>query len=80
MTNSQRSNLKPGDVVTVRDDHGVEADYEVKYAPWALGHGKMVIGLKGIAGGYSLDRVVKIVQLAEPAVCEPTLNDGEGRP
>lgn len=72
LTDTQRSNLKPGDIVTVRDDAGCEADYVVKYAPWALGHGTLVIGLKGISGGYSLDRVVKIVRLAEGTKCQPT--------
>ena len=57
----ERRLLKPGDTVKVQDDHGNEADYEVRTAPWQLGHGKWVIGLRGIAGGYSLDRVVKIL-------------------
>jgi hypothetical protein len=60
-----RRNLKVGDVVTVRDDDGRETDYEVKWEPWALGSGQMVVGLKGLTYGYALDRVVKIVQFAE---------------
>lgn len=57
--------IKRGDIVTVRDDYGHESDYEVKNAPWELGGGRWVVGLKGISGGYSLDRVVKIVRYAE---------------
>jgi hypothetical protein len=53
--------LKIGDIVTVRDDAGHEANYEVKQAPWMLPSGKAVIGLKGISGCYSLDRVTKVV-------------------
>lgn len=56
-----RASLRRGDIVTVRDDAGLEADYEVREPPWVLGNGKAVIGLKGISGGYSLDRVVKLV-------------------
>jgi len=65
MNESDLINLKPGDTVVVRDDDGIDTVREVKYAPWQLGHGKWVIGLQGISGGYSLDRVVKIVKLAE---------------
>ena len=57
----ERRLLKPGDIVLVRDDDNDEASYEVRTAPWQLGHGKWVIGLRGISGGYSLDRVVKIL-------------------
>lgn len=65
LSDAMRSNLKIGDVVKVRDDAGNEADYVVYYKPWLLDSGKAVIGLKGITGGYSLDRVVKIVRFAE---------------
>lgn len=65
LTDAVRSNLKRGDIVTVRDDAGNEADYEVRREPWLLGHGKAVVGLKGISGGYDLERVVKIVRFAE---------------
>jgi|HubBroStandDraft_4_1064222.scaffolds.fasta_scaffold00070_22 hypothetical protein len=54
--------LKVGDVVTVRHDDGNEADYEVRQAPWLLGHGTPVLSLKGISGCYALDRVVKVVK------------------
>lgn len=53
--------LKPKDRVRVRDDSGNEADYEVKYEPWQLGHGEWVVGLKGMAGSYMLSRVVKVL-------------------
>ena len=59
-------NLGVGDQVRVRDDQGNEADYTVKAAPWKLGHGKWVIGLAGISGGYSLDRVVRILNVEKP--------------
>lgn len=60
-----RLSIKPGDIVTVRVDSDNELEYEVKYAPWALGHGMMVVGLNGIAGGYLLSRVVRIVRRGE---------------
>lgn len=47
------------------DDAGREADYEVSLVPWVLSSGHAVLGLKGISGGYLLDRVVKIVRFAE---------------
>lgn len=53
--------LKPGDTVMVRLDDGEIVEKTVKYAPWQLGHGEWVIGLNGIAGGYALDRVLKVV-------------------
>jgi hypothetical protein len=54
--------LKPGTIVLVRMDDGQEKEFEVKYAPWQLGHGTWVVGLRGIVGGYALDRVVKILR------------------
>jgi len=65
-TDDDRKKLKRGDVVRVRDDQGIEADYEVKMDPWQLGSGHWVIGLKGISGGYSLDRVVCVVRYSQP--------------
>lgn len=65
MSDDQRRKLQAGDVVIVTDDHGVDAEYEVKYAPWQLGHGEWVIGLCGISGGYKLDRVSAFVRAAE---------------
>lgn len=53
--------LRPGDRVVVRDDCGHSDIYDVTSPPWQLGHGAWVIGLKGISGGYSLDRVIGIV-------------------
>jgi hypothetical protein len=65
LTDAVRSNLKRGDIVRVRDDQGIEADYTVRQEPWVLGSGHAVVGLEGICGGYALDRVVKIVRFAE---------------
>jgi hypothetical protein len=48
--------LRPGDVVLQTDDSGAVNQRTVKYAPWQLGDGTWVIGLKGIAGGYALCR------------------------
>lgn len=61
----ERIRLRPGDVVRVRDDNGTDGDFVVKTAPWQLGHGAWVIGLNGISGGYSLDRVTKLIRRAE---------------
>lgn len=58
MTHEERLALVPGDVVIVRMDDGTEKEFTVKYEPWQLGHGEWVIGLKGIAGGYLLARVM----------------------
>lgn len=46
-----------GDVVIVTDDNGKESERIVRMEPWKLGSGHWVVALKGIAGGYSLDRV-----------------------
>lgn len=62
--------LKPGEWVRLRDDLGNEADYEVKYAPWQLGHGEWVVGVNGITGGYALSRVVGRVSPTVCAVCD----------
>lgn len=56
--------LKRGDMVRVRDDHGIEADYKVKHEPWELGNGTWVIGLAGISGGYALSRVIGVISRA----------------
>lgn len=63
LTVEQKRQLQPGDRVVVRlDAHPIGDDiYEVKYAPWQLGHGAWVIGLKGISGGYDLSRVMGII-------------------
>lgn len=69
ITDADRLALKPGDRVRVRLDSGQVDEFEVKYAPWApwaLGHGTLVIGLRGIAGGYLLSRVVGIVATRRP--------------
>lgn len=58
--------LQVGDVVLVRDDEGNEAEYTVRAVPWQLGHGAWVIGLAGISGGYSIDRIIGIVSKVKP--------------
>lgn len=86
MTDDERKDLLPGDVVRVRDDSGAEAEYEVRWAPWQLASGEWVVGLKGIVGGYLLARVVGVVSRAgamlapAPARPGPRCNqcDGEG--
>jgi len=62
MDDISRTMLRPGDRVTVRMDDGEEKPFWVKYAPWQLGNGSWVIGLRGIAGGYDLRRVVERVE------------------
>lgn len=62
-------NLRPMDRVRVLHDDGTEADYVVKFEPWTLGHGEWVIGLKGMAGGYKLSRVVKVLERAGVVLC-----------
>lgn len=54
--------IEVGDTVMVRMDDGTEKEFTVKYKPWMLGHGKWVIGLRGILGGYDLDRVLRITK------------------
>lgn len=61
MTHLERLGITDGDRVFVEDDGGATAEYVVRLAPWKLGHGKWVIGLVGISGGYSLDRVRRVV-------------------
>lgn len=58
MTDAQRMELEQGDRVVVRMDDGEEKEFVVKYGVWKAG-GRMVVGLKGIAGGYDLARVVR---------------------
>lgn len=59
MSDEERKALSPGDTVVVRNDHGYEEQRVVKYSPWQLAHGEWLIGLKGIAGGYLLSRVIR---------------------
>lgn len=61
LTVEGKRQLQIGDRVVVRDDSGTDAVFDVKVGPWQLGHGAWVIGLKGISGGYALDRVTGIV-------------------
>jgi len=44
-------------VLVVRDCGQSPCITETRSEPWALGHGQMVVALKGKSGGYSLDRV-----------------------
>ena len=53
-----KTDYKVGQMVLVKMDSGKLETYKVKYEPWELGSGQWVIGLEGIRGGYSLDRVV----------------------
>ena len=50
--------FKIGQTVRVIKDDGKLEEHKVKYEPWQLGSGTWVIGLEGIRGGYSLERVV----------------------
>jgi len=50
--------LAPGDMVRVRHDDGGYKLHAVTRAPWRLGHGKYVVGLSDVVGGYDLSRVV----------------------
>lgn len=60
--------LRPGDVVRVRADDGTVSEYVVRDAPWQLGHGAWVVGLRGMSGGYDLSRVIeRVVPAAERA-------------
>jgi hypothetical protein len=49
---------KIGQVIIVKMDNGKLYSKKVKYEPWQLGDGTWVIGLEGVNGGYSLDRIV----------------------
>lgn len=66
--------LEPGDRVLVRHDDGHVGQHVVKARPWQLGHGAWVVGLEGMVGGYSLERVIAFLG-AKPkadlcAVCQ----------
>lgn len=54
------STFKVGDKVRVLKDDGTFFHSTVKYEPWQLGHGQWVIGINGISGGYSIERVAKL--------------------
>lgn len=56
--------LEPGDAVLVRHDDGHVAKHVVRARPWQLGHGAWVVGLEGVSGGYSLDRVIAFLGAA----------------
>lgn len=60
LNDRERLMLEPGDVVEVRQDDGTLKEFKVKYSPWQVGHGTWVIGLVGVAGGYSLARVERL--------------------
>lgn len=46
----------PGRMVRVVRDSGEVEVRAIKYPPWQLGHGAWVVGLRGISGGYALER------------------------
>lgn len=50
--------LAVGDAVRVRHDDGDVKLHTVVRSPWRLGHGKYVVGLSDVVGGYDLSRVV----------------------
>lgn len=56
MSNRDISQFKIGRLVHVRRDDGTIEERAIKYEPWQLGHGEWVVGLKGIVGGYLLER------------------------
>lgn len=66
MTHMRRLSIIDGDRVTVEDDHGAVAEYEVKWTPFRSPGGEWVIGLVGMAGWYLLDRVRSIRWVGEP--------------
>ncbi len=49
--------MSVGTKVTVRKDSGEIVHTETRSEPWQLAHGAWVVLLKGITGGYDLDRV-----------------------
>ena len=60
-----RDNIQIGDRVLVRHDNGVHVEHTVTRQPWELGHGQLVLGISGISGGYSLNRVISFVKRRE---------------
>lgn len=62
LENREYRRLRVGDQVIIRDDDGVDTVRTVRAEPWRLGHGQWVVGLEGISGGYSLDRVMGIIK------------------
>jgi len=49
--------LKEGDDVLLLRDDGEYEYRTVKYGAWQLGHGQLVVGLHGLVGGWSADRI-----------------------
>ena len=60
MTESERQQLRPGQIVMVKLDDGSVREFEVRCAPWQPGYGEWLIGLVGIGGEYSLRRVQSV--------------------
>lgn len=52
--------IREGDAVDVALDNGKVRRTRVKHAPWQLGHGAWVVGLRGVSGGYLLQRCVPV--------------------
>lgn len=68
---ADRLSLKIGDRVVVRHDDGRRLIHTVREEPWMLGHGVWVVSLTGISGGYSLERVERIVAPEGGAAMNP---------
>lgn len=51
--------LHLGDEVVVYRDDGSKLETVVRLEPWLLGGHSWVVGVDGIAGGYSVMRVVR---------------------
>lgn len=60
--NDWRKSLRAGDVVAVMMDDKSVVTRAVRAEPWELYGHSWILGLVGIAGGYSLDRVVSLVR------------------
>lgn len=60
MTLDDLPRIAIGDEVLIERDNGDCNWHRVRQLPWQLGHGAWVIGVSGISGGYSLDRVREV--------------------
>ncbi|OEC87864.1 MULTISPECIES: ASCH domain-containing protein [Methanobacterium] len=62
-----KSNLKPGDIVKMIDCTESELpkykdkQFKVRSEPWFVGHGKEVVLIEGITGGFLVDCLEKII-------------------
>lgn len=62
ISHTEASRLKVGDKIALMMDNGSASQFEVCSEPWQLRHGAWVVGVDGIRGGYSLERVVGIME------------------